>query len=108
MNERICESYKVKLYLSGSYDDAIRACRQYVNDVGLCVTVERADYVYSYGMESGVVVGLLNYPRFPATKDQVYKKAEGLAIYLKRELCQSSVLIDDGETAKWLTTREVE
>lgn len=107
MNSVKCPSYKIKLYIAGNYDDAVRACRQYVNGVGLCVTVERADYVYTYGMESGVVIGLVNYPRFPCSKEKIYDKAKGLATHLIRELCQSSVLIDDGVGAEWITTRDV-
>lgn len=57
---------------------ALDAIQQYVNAVGLCVTVTDTQYVYTNGGEPGFIVGLINYPRFPSTPEQI--KAHALAI----------------------------
>lgn len=106
MNILTEKAYSVKIYLAGDYADAVRACRKYVM-CGLCVTVERADYVYTGGMESGVIVGLVNYPRFPSDPLSIMEKAESLAVYLMSELSQTSVMVCDGIDTKWITTRDV-
>ena len=49
---------------------------------GLCVTVEPTRFFYKDGNEPGLVVGLINYPRFPLST----KKLETQALCLARLL----------------------
>lgn len=61
---------------------------EYVNRVGLCVTVTPTEYIYtgrkdvsadpnycSQASEPGFVVGLINYPRFPVEPAQIREHA---------------------------------
>jgi hypothetical protein len=57
----------------------IAAIKTYVDKVGLCVTVTDTQFVYSNGGEPGVIVGLINYPRFPSTPDIIKAHAQAIA-----------------------------
>lgn len=97
----------ITIYIAGDAAEARRVCRRYCLGVGLCVTVSDCDYVYTGGSEAGVAVGLLNYPRFPSTPEELFAKAEGLAMALLDGLCQHSVLICADDKTVWITSREV-
>ena len=68
-------------------------CQKHVDSVGLCVTVTPTKYIYTNGNETGVVVGLINYPRFPSSPEEIQAKALDLARILKKELCQHRVTV---------------
>jgi hypothetical protein len=63
-------------------DIAFEICQKYVDEVGLCVTITPTEYVYTDGGESGFVVGLINYPRFPSSPEVI----RGHALELGRRL----------------------
>ena len=60
--------------------------KEYVNAVGLCVTYTETEFIYTKGDgivsrsggEPGFIVGLINYPRFPSSPEQI--KAHAIAI----------------------------
>ena len=101
-----CETYTVEICIGGSYDDAVRLCREYCMAVGFCVTVQRAAYVYTGGMEDGVIVRCINYPRFPSSPDDLWIKAHDLADFLKAGLFQTSYSMIDRSKTMWVSTRE--
>jgi hypothetical protein len=82
----------VKIYIAGPIEVAKQIIRREVMH-GLCVTIDPTCYIYTGGEEQGYVVGLLNYPRFPATPDDVDAKAHGLARILLDETYQKTALI---------------
>ena len=73
---------------------------------GLCVTVTPTTFVYTGGAEEGVEIGLVNYPRFPSTQEELAGKAQRLGELLLRELCQHSFLIVQPGTTTWCSRRE--
>lgn len=96
------KTYWAKIYVGTSqrrsppqYEDEriYNTCSNYVDRVGLCVTVTKTDFIYTYGIEAGYVVGLINYPRFPSTPQKIRKHAVALAKLLKKELGQKRVSI---------------
>lgn len=95
---RTAESYWARIYVAipdrFTTKVAIDLCQMYVDSVGLCVTVTETDYIFSGGKEHGVIVGLINYPRFPATPAKIRKRAIALAIILKKVLKQKRVSIE--------------
>jgi hypothetical protein len=99
-------TYKANIYIGGDLADARRICRQHCNDVGLCVTLEPVEFVYTGGLETGVRVGLINYPRFPATQAAIFQTAEELALLLIEGLHQQSASIVATDRTVWLTKRE--
>ena len=74
-------------------DNAIAWLQEYVDKVGLCVTVTRTEYIYSKGREPGLLIGLINYPRFPASKEDIKNHAMVIAESLKEKLRQKRVSI---------------
>ena len=99
------KTFRSRIYIAGDYAEAKTLCRKYCM-TGLCVTLLKCDFVYTGGAESGVEVGLVNYPRFPSTEDEIRKKSVDLACELIRGLCQTSALVVDDVETTWITTRE--
>lgn len=89
------ERYDGKLH---DISEALAVAQEYVNAVGLCVTVTPTTFVYSNGGEPGCAVGLINYPRFPSEPQAIKAHALELARRLQAALGQmrvSVVLPDD-------------
>jgi hypothetical protein len=51
------------------------------------------NYIYTGGMESGVFVGLIQYPPFPEEHSQLLQKAIKLGEILAEENCQWSFTV---------------
>jgi hypothetical protein len=96
------ETYTATIYcgLREGYSERIhkreevrKIAQEYCDKVGLCVTLTDLEFIYTKGNEPGVAVGLINYPRFPASKKEIRKKALTLAEILKENLKQNRVSI---------------
>lgn len=91
MKSAQCEPYTVEVCMAcDNRMQAVQTCREFCDEVGLCVTVVDADYIYTGGAESGIIVRLINYPRFPDSQENIYDKAYRLALRLKSDLRQKS------------------
>lgn len=102
---RIEPTFTVTIYIAGDLATARQVCREFCQS-GLCVTIEPTEFIYTGGAETGVRVGLLNYPRFPATPSQLLVTASQLAHLLRDRLCQHSFLIVTPEETFWDSTRD--
>lgn len=60
--------------------------QKYCNKVKLGATLTPTEFIYVDGREPGVIIGLINYPRFPSTKHQIWVHAQAIAKGLM-ELC---------------------
>lgn len=98
------ETFWVWIYVAGDPMIIKYLCQEYC-ETGLCVTVEPLDFIYKGGHESGARIGLINYPRFPATKNEIRDQADKLANWLWENLYQDSVLIMDSESTRWYSRR---
>ena len=97
------ESYPVLIYVGfkntetnkivGSIESVESLCQIICDDIGLCVTVTPTRFIYTNGSEPGCVIGLINYPRFPSSKENIIKKAKDIAITLKDYCEQNRVSI---------------
>ncbi len=76
-----------------SVEEAEEICQEFVDDVGLCVTVTPTKFVYTNGREPGVIVGLINYPRFPSEPEDIKAKAVRLAMNLLKAFGQKRVSV---------------
>lgn len=93
------------IFLPASYRDCERAphprvmelCQKYADSEKVCVTVSPTTFVYPGGSEPGCVIGMINYPRFPATKAKVRRQAAELASILIKALEQrrASIVFSD-------------
>jgi hypothetical protein len=74
-------------------EDAATICRKYVDVAGLCVSITPTEFAYTNGSETGVAIGLINYPRFPSSDDDVRRHATNLALRLMDGLKQNRISI---------------
>ena len=70
------------------------------------MTVEPTRFIYTGGEETGAVVGLINYPRFPSTPEAILFRARELAMRLLEATCQHSVLVMTPDQTQWISKRE--
>lgn len=99
-------TYWVKIYASGPIEVAKQVIRQECLKEGLCVTISPTLFIYAGGEESGFVIGLLQYPRFPTAPEKIYQRAVELAKIILPATCQLSTLIVDPSSTLWITNRE--
>lgn len=106
MTTKTERTYCVKIYISGPLDVIEQTCRKECLEEGLCVTVEPTRFIYTGGEETGAVVGLINYPRFPSTPEAITDRATQLALDLLDATFQHSVLIMTPTRTEWITKRQ--
>jgi hypothetical protein len=76
-----------------SIDEVKYICQKYCNEVGLCVTITPTHFIYTNGSEEGCFIGLINYPRFPSTSEEILNKVISLAEILKDKFNQLRVSV---------------
>ena len=76
-----------------SYDYAERVVKAYVQNKPMCVSFTKTKYIYENGEENGVIIGIINYPRFPLDADDIRSNALFLANHLKEKFCQIRVTV---------------
>ena len=89
MLTRTCHTYRVDIFVGSKreyesitddeyYEMIKQVCQKFCDSVGLCVHIQKVDYVYTKGTESGIKVGLINYPRFPKSSKAIDRLARDL------------------------------
>lgn len=99
--EKIEPTFYAKIYLAGDIEVIKQICRQYCFETGFCVTVQPTLFIYTGGEEFGVEIGIVNYPRFPDTKQNLLNKAKSLAEKCREGALQMSYLILTPEKTIW-------
>jgi len=91
---------KIMLGLKEGYDgsthyywELIKWLREYCNTNPCSVTMTPTNFIYKGGAESGAIIGLNNYPRFPATKKEIALRALKMASELKKVFHQHRVSV---------------
>jgi hypothetical protein len=74
-------------------DEVKQICQDHCNNVKLCVTITPTNFVYVDGQEPGCLIGLINYPRFPATPFEIKCMAIRLAKIFLNEFKQLKVSV---------------
>lgn len=105
MKREEAPSYPISIFMAGDYARAVALCRDYCGANPFCVTVKASEYVYTGGQEAGFVVGIINYPRFPATPDALWEAAERIAAMLRVGLEQQSYSIQAPDRTVWISHR---
>ena len=103
--QKKCPSYPVSIFMAGSVEDAKKYCQLYCDYNPLCVTVSATSYIYTGGNEDGFVVGLINYPRFPNTPENIKARAIDLGEALLRQLGQQSFSIQTPSETIFFSSR---
>jgi hypothetical protein len=100
-------TYAIKIYLSGPIEVAKQVIREHILEKPLCVTIDPTTFIYVGGEEAGYVVGLLNYPRFPMSPNELNVRADILAELLIKKTFQRSALVVKPEATKWITLESI-
>lgn len=100
---KILDSFNVQIWvgLKETYndekihtiEDVYKICDEFVNDIKDCVSVTETSFRYVDGFEKGVIVGYIQYPRFPRESYEIADRALKLAEKLMLELNQYRVTI---------------
>ena len=94
---KVVDTYYANIYmgLRSGYTDfvfddqtAYDIGKAYCDEVKLGLTYTETDFVYVDGDEPGFVIGLINYPRFPSTPQDILDHAKNLGGILMKELEQ--------------------
>lgn len=101
-------TFTARIYMSGPIEVAKQIIRAECLREGLCVTVEPTTFIYTGGEESGYVVGLVNYPRFPSTPDEIEGRAMALMHALLEGTFQHSGLLVTPVKTEWISKRDAE
>jgi hypothetical protein len=105
MIEKQEQTYWARIYMSGPIEVAKQAIRAECLCEGLCVTVEPTTFIYTGGEETGYVVGLVNYPRFPSHPVAIEARARDLMEKLLEATHQHSGLLMTPNVTTWISRR---
>lgn len=98
-------TYWIRLYVAGDYHKATVVAKRYCDKVGLCITIDPTTYVYTEGVEEGVVVGFINYPRFPMPPEVLMQHATEIAEAIVEKCNQHSYYIMTPTNTYWYSKR---
>lgn len=97
----------IEVFMAGDIVHAKQVIRRFCRATPCCVTVTPTTFIYSGGEESGFVVGIRNYPRFPAEAEVLGTLADRLGSALTDELGQHSYMtVEHGGKTTWRSTGE--
>ena len=95
-------TYTATIYIAADEAQARAVLRRECYERGLCVTVTPTTFVYTGGEERGVAIGLVNYPRFPSSPGDLFRRAVEVARRLLGECCQRSALVVAPDITEWI------
>jgi hypothetical protein len=99
------KTYSVDVYLSGRYEKIKDVLSLYTLK-GLCISIEKVDYIYTHGIESGAKVQLINYPRFPTSEDDLLQEAIDMGKEVLSQTGQGSFTVVSPDTTHFFSVRE--
>lgn len=100
------KTYIAEIYMAGDISHARHSLQLMASEKGMCASLESVDYVYTGGMESGFVVRLMNYPRFPSDPKSIKDFAIRIAESLLKSLGQGSCSIVCSDETFFMSRRE--
>jgi len=113
---RTLKTYNAQIWvgLREAYGDTVHSIAdvekivdRFVNDTKDCVTITPTDFRYVDGHEPGVIIGWINYPRFPRTPSEITERALSLARTLLYELGQLRVSVTTPDDTYMLESAEL-
>ena len=104
MRQATVEARKVEIYIAGSIDAIQAACAEYCKR-GFCVTVTPTTYVFTGGAETGAIIGLINYARFPINQQALWDCAVELGMLILERAEQQSFTVQSHVISRLYTKR---
>ena len=99
---KIVDSFNVQIWVGlrvgysdviYTLDDVRKIVDDWCNITKQCVTITPTEYRYVNGFDDGVIIGFINYPRFPNTTDGILSRAMELGELLRVGLQQNRISI---------------
>lgn len=87
-------SQTFKIHIAGDLDRAREIVREFCYERGDCYALTACDFIYTGGLEAGLCVSRINYPRFPEDPDLIFARVQALAASLCVGLYQKSYSIE--------------
>jgi len=103
---KVEKSFPITIHMGGKYSTAQKILQKYCDEVGYCVTLHTVQYIYRGGVEHGIRVGLINYPRFPSDPATLTQKAIEIAELLREGLKQESYSVETPVETIWYSYRK--
>ena len=103
----VAPTYTATIYIAGELEVMRATCSDYCLRLGQCVSLTPTEYIFTGGTERGAAIGFINYPRFPAPKEQIERRAIELANLLLNDCCQRSCSVVCGDTTIYLTNPDI-
>jgi len=112
---RTCNNYEIKIWLGhrAGYTTAYtnsaevwKVVRDWCQEKKQCVTVTPTKFIYVDGEEPGSIIGFINYPRFPVSKEELLNRALELGEILRKKFGQLRVSVTTAETSYLLEDEE--
>ena len=107
MKIKSAKTHVIKIYIAGDKALARQVLQEYVMR-GCCVSISDEEYIYTMGNETGIVVNLINYPRFPKRPQELLDQALDLAQMLIVKLHQGSCTVVDYDGSSHFISRREE
>lgn len=95
-------THRATICVSGPANEIEQSCRKFCLAIGLCVTVTPTKFIFSGGEETGVEIGLLNYPRFPKDGEEIDQLAISLATLILERTFQRTALVVTPDQTTWI------
>jgi hypothetical protein len=105
---RTCDNYEVKIWIGlreeytdtfFSESDAVEIIKRWCNERKQCVSITPTRFVYVDGQEPGLIIGFINYPRFPMNKEDILARAIELGESLRKHFKQFRVSVTTPTTS---------
>ena len=102
MDYKDCKTYEARIYVGlrigyskkiHTLNIAYKICQDYCNKIGFCVTFTETQFIYKSGKEPGLIIGIINYPRFPKEEYKLNEHALTIAGLLLNKLEQNRISI---------------
>lgn len=93
------------IYIAGDYDITLHKLRDYCYPSGSCFTIEKCDYVYAGGVESGLKIGLIQYPPFPEDEQFLLDKCVEVGVILSELNFQWSFSVVTSDNTVYMSRR---
>lgn len=100
------DGWEALVYVGGDVGAGEMVCREICFPKGLCVTVMPCKYIFAGGTENGMRVGLIQYPKFPKSRDAILLQAINVGIKIAEANYQWSFSVVTPEQNIWFSRRK--